>query len=159
MSLTTFFTSTRPHLSQPTKQPTTAPIRRFMTVDLQVESRPAQLELVDELYGLPVSLSAKHGDGCLIELIQSSAFERLHLVFQHGISVASVLKGELCAGSRVSRWQHSVGAMILVRKLGATMDEQLAAVSQSTALGPLNPTGPFEPLSGSNQTRPRLRRG
>ena len=129
MSLTTFYTTTRPHLALQAKQPSTAPIRRFMTVPPVAQSAELELELSDPLYGSPVTLSSKQGDGCLIDLIKSSAFERLHLVYQHGISVASVLKGELCAGSRVSRWEHSVGAMLLVRRLGAPMEEQLAAVS------------------------------
>ena len=129
MSLTTFFTSTRPNLTSQTKPISTAPIRRFMTVQPVAPPAEVEFELVDPLYGEPVLLSAKGGDGCLIALIKSSAFERLHLVYQHGISVASVLQGELCGGSRVSRWEHSVGAMLLVRKLGALMEEQLAAVS------------------------------
>lgn len=89
------------------------------------------LALPDDLYGATVTLDSSKGDACLIEIIKSDAFQRLHRVLQHGASVLSVLEDELCGGSRVTRYQHSVGAMLLVRRLGASMEEQLAAVSRT----------------------------
>lgn len=100
-------------------------------MSLQLEPEQSDITIEDPIYGQPTTLSSKTGDSCLIDIIRSEAFERLKLVFQHGISAASLFNGELCP-QRVNRWQHSVGAMLLVRKLGASKEEQLAAVSTPT---------------------------
>lgn len=58
----------------------------------------------------------------LIELINSAALHRLKGVLQHGIS------GLIGLTSPISRFDHSMGTMILVRRLGGSVEEQIAAL-------------------------------
>lgn len=58
----------------------------------------------------------------LIALMQSVAMQRLHGILQHGIS------GLIGLTAPVSRFEHSVGVMLLVRQLGAPLEEQIAAL-------------------------------
>ncbi len=58
----------------------------------------------------------------LLDLLQSQAVQRLHGVLQHGIT------GLIGITKPVSRFEHSVGAMLLVRRLGASLAEQVAAL-------------------------------
>lgn len=58
----------------------------------------------------------------LIALMESRAMQRLQQVLQHGIS------GLIGITSPTSRFEHSVGAMLLVRRLGASVEEQIAAL-------------------------------
>jgi uncharacterized protein len=58
----------------------------------------------------------------LVELISSSAVQRLKGVLQHGIS------GLISLTAPISRFDHSMGVMILVRRLGGSLEEQIAAL-------------------------------
>lgn len=58
----------------------------------------------------------------LLALMKTAALQRLHGVLQHGIS------GLIGITSPITRFEHSVGAMILVRQLGGTLAEQIAAL-------------------------------
>lgn len=71
----------------------------------------------DTVYG-----SARITEPVLIDLMESAALQRLKGVLQHGIS------GLIGITSPITRFDHSVGAMILVRRLGASVDEQIAAL-------------------------------
>ncbi|PLB39296.1 phosphoribosylaminoimidazolesuccinocarboxamide synthase [Aspergillus candidus] len=58
----------------------------------------------------------------LVELLRSPTLQRLTGVWQSGITALFNL------GPRVSRFEHSVGAFLLVRKVGASVAEQVAAL-------------------------------
>lgn len=58
----------------------------------------------------------------LIELLQSPELSRLKGVCQHGVTAL------LGFGPKVTRFEHSVGAFLLVRKVGASVEEQVAAL-------------------------------
>ncbi|HEX4592038.1 MAG TPA: HD domain-containing protein [Gemmataceae bacterium] len=58
----------------------------------------------------------------LLDLLESAAVNRLHGVLQHGITAV------LGITSPITRFQHSVGAMLLVRRVGGTLREQIAAL-------------------------------
>ncbi len=57
-------------------------------------------------------------DLVLIDLIYSQAVQRLHAVLQHGITAL------LDITRSTSRFEHSVGVMLLVRRLGASLLKQ-----------------------------------
>jgi HD superfamily phosphohydrolase len=71
----------------------------------------------DKLYG-------EHAitEPVLIELLQSPELARLKGVCQHGVTAL------LGFGPKVTRFEHSVGAFLLVRKVGASVEEQVAAL-------------------------------
>jgi HD superfamily phosphohydrolase len=72
---------------------------------------------IDRIYGR-VNIE----EGVLLDLISSAALERLHGVMQHGISgLIGVTRG-------TTRFEHSLGVMILTRNLGASLAEQIAAL-------------------------------
>ncbi len=71
----------------------------------------------DSVYG-PVEV----GEPVLIELMQSAALRRLRGVLQHGIS------GLIGVTRPTTRFEHSVGVMLLVRRLGGPLREQIAAL-------------------------------
>jgi HD superfamily phosphohydrolase len=58
----------------------------------------------------------------LLDLMQTQAMERARGVLQHGVSA---LVGVTVP---TSRFEHSVGVMLLVRRLGARLEEQIAAL-------------------------------
>ena len=58
----------------------------------------------------------------LLDLIESDAMQRLHGVSQHGVTAL------LGITPSFSRFEHSMGAMLLVRSLDATLAEQVAAL-------------------------------
>ena len=58
----------------------------------------------------------------LLDLMQTQAVHRLHGVLQHGVSA---LVGVTVP---TSRFEHSMGVMLLVRRLGASLEEQIAAL-------------------------------
>ncbi|MEW5985925.1 MAG: HD domain-containing protein [Chloroflexota bacterium] len=58
----------------------------------------------------------------LIALLESAAMQRLHGVLQHGIS------GLLGVTRPTTRFEHSMGVMLLVRRLGGSLEEQIAAL-------------------------------
>ncbi len=71
----------------------------------------------DRIYGY-----AQINEPVLSDLMQTTAVQRLQDVLQHGISA---LLGITCP---VSRFEHSMGVMLLVRRLGAPLEEQMAAL-------------------------------
>lgn len=58
----------------------------------------------------------------ILALLQSQAVQRLHGVLQHGITA---LLGHTRA---ITRFEHSCGALLLVRRLGGPVREQVAAL-------------------------------
>ncbi|MBN1936653.1 MAG: HD domain-containing protein [Anaerolineae bacterium] len=58
----------------------------------------------------------------LLDLMQSQAMRRLQGVLQHGIS------GLVGVTEPITRYEHSLGAMLLVRRLGGSLKEQVAAL-------------------------------
>lgn len=58
----------------------------------------------------------------LLDLLASQAMRRLQGVLQHGIS------GLIGLTQPITRFEHSVGAMLLVRRFGASLEEQIAAL-------------------------------
>jgi hypothetical protein len=75
------------------------------------------MHITDRIYG-PFTLT----EPVLIALINSRAVKRLKGVLQHGISSLVGITAP------VSRFEHSVGVMLLVRRLGGSLDEQIAAL-------------------------------
>lgn len=80
-------------------------------------SRPGQVVVEDQIYGRHTIV-----EPVLVELLRSPALSRLAGVNQHGIS------GHLNYTPRVTRLEHSVGAFLLVRHVGASLEEQVAAL-------------------------------
>lgn len=71
----------------------------------------------DEVYGrilLP--------DPILHELMKSAAIRRLQGVLQHGVT------GLIGITRATTRFEHSVGTMLLVRRMGGSIEEQIAAL-------------------------------
>ncbi|MBN1964641.1 MAG: HD domain-containing protein [Anaerolineae bacterium] len=75
------------------------------------------MHYVDRVYG-PVVLD----EPVLVDLVDSRAMGRLRGVLQHGISAI------VGVTAPVSRFEHSMGVMLLVRRLGADLNEQIAAL-------------------------------
>lgn len=71
----------------------------------------------DEIYGEELI-----HEPVLVELLQSSEVQRLHGICQHGVT------GFLGLTPRVTRLEHSVGAFIIVRRVGGVIEEQVAAL-------------------------------
>jgi len=71
----------------------------------------------DSIYGTTVV-----DEPVLQDLIKSKAVHRLKGISQHGITALIGITPQF------SRFDHSVGAMLLVRRLGASLDEQIAAL-------------------------------
>lgn len=72
---------------------------------------------VDKIYGrFPLT------EPVLLDLMASQALQRLKGVLQHGVSAL------IGVTSPVTRFDHSMGAMLLVRRLGAGLPEQIAAL-------------------------------
>ncbi len=71
----------------------------------------------DRIYG-PESID----EPVLIDVMHSAAMQRLQGVLQHGIS------GLIGITAPVSRYEHSLGVMLIVRRLGAPVEEQIAAL-------------------------------
>lgn len=61
---------------------------------------------------------------CILKLINHPSFERLKHVLQHGITALV----RLTEGVPVTRYEHSIGAMIAVAKAGGTEEAQIAAL-------------------------------
>lgn len=75
------------------------------------------MEYRDEVHGL-VCIT----EPVIIDLLGTSALQRLHGVLQHGVSALIGIT------SPVTRYDHSLGVMLLVRRLGAPLQEQIAAL-------------------------------
>jgi HD superfamily phosphohydrolase len=71
----------------------------------------------DVVYGSTVIEEA-----VLLALLETAALQRLNGVLQHGISALIGIT------SPITRLEHSLGAMILVRRLGGSLEEQIAAL-------------------------------
>lgn len=71
----------------------------------------------DSIYG-----TVEIQEPVLQELMGSEAMQRLKGISQHGITALIGITPPF------SRFDHSVGAMLLVRRLGASLDEQIAAL-------------------------------
>ncbi len=75
------------------------------------------MRYVDVLYG-PVDID----EPVLLDLMASDALDRLRGVTQHGVTAL------LGITPPFTRFDHSVGAMLLVRRLGASLEEQIGAL-------------------------------
>lgn len=71
----------------------------------------------DVLYG-----SIAIEEHVLLDLLTSQAMQRLRGVLQHGIT------GLIGVTPPVTRFDHSVGVLLLVRRLGGSLHEQIAAL-------------------------------
>lgn len=71
----------------------------------------------DDIYG-PVDIT----EPALLDLMQTEAMQRLRGVLQHGIT------GLIGITSPTTRFDHSVGVMLLARRMGASLEEQIAAL-------------------------------
>lgn len=86
----------------------------FQTLDIIDGNK---IVIQDKLYGEHTIT-----ERVLLDLLQSPELLRLKGVCQHGVT------GLLGLTHRVTRFEHSVGAFLLVRKVGATLEEQVAAL-------------------------------
>ncbi|MCB8979504.1 MAG: HD domain-containing protein [Ardenticatenaceae bacterium] len=75
------------------------------------------MQINDPIYG-PTEID----EPLLLDLLHSHAVQRLHGVLQHGIT------GLIGLTQPITRYDHSVGAMLLVRRLGGSLREQIAAL-------------------------------
>lgn len=75
------------------------------------------MHYLDPVYG-----SCEITEPVLLDVMESAAMQRLQGVLQHGIS------GLIGVTKPTTRFEHSVGAMLLVRRLGAAVPEQIAAL-------------------------------
>lgn len=74
------------------------------------------MNIIDELYGEFMI------EGLLKELILSSPVQRLKGVYQGGASYLVNEKWD------VTRYEHSIGVMLLIKKLGGSLEEQVAGL-------------------------------
>jgi HD superfamily phosphohydrolase len=72
---------------------------------------------IDPLYG-----EVEINEPVLLDLMASQAMQRLRGVLQHGITALIGIT------QPVTRFDHSVGVMLLVRRLSGTLEEQIAAL-------------------------------
>jgi HD superfamily phosphohydrolase len=75
------------------------------------------MQYVDTVYG-----STSFTQPMILDLMQSDAIRRLQGVLQHGITAV------LGITKPITRFEHSVGAMILVQRAGGSVCEQAAAL-------------------------------
>lgn len=75
------------------------------------------MQIQDTVYGV-VEITQP----VVLDLINTVAMQRLHGVLQHGVSAL------IGVTSTTTRFEHSMGTMLLVRRLGANLDEQIAAL-------------------------------
>jgi uncharacterized protein len=73
-------------------------------------------------YNDPIYGTAEITEPVLLDLLQTDALQRLGQIMQHGIT------GLIGLTSPVSRLDHSLGAMLLVRRMGGDLPEQIAAL-------------------------------
>ncbi|KAI1086027.1 hypothetical protein F5B19DRAFT_201394 [Rostrohypoxylon terebratum] len=89
-------------------------VGHFQTLNLSADN---QVIIQDQLYGTHIV-----SDTVLNELLRSPSLSRLIGVRQHGIS--SLLNFT----PPITRFEHSVGAFLLVRHVGGNLEEQVAAL-------------------------------
>ena len=75
------------------------------------------MEYNDPIYG-----TAAIAEPVLLDLLASAALERLKGVLQHGVTAL------LQITKPITRYEHSVGVMLLVRRCGGGLREQIAAL-------------------------------
>jgi len=75
------------------------------------------MKIKDKIYGV-----YEIKEPVLLEIIKNSSLKRLKKVSQYGIP------DKYYHYKNYSRFEHSVGAMLLLRKLGATLEEQVAGL-------------------------------
>lgn len=80
------------------------------------------MEIKDRVYGKVIIKEL-----VLIELINSKPLQRLKGINQAGAPQYAI------EGRTVTRYEHSVGVMILLKKLGASVEEQIAGVLHDVA--------------------------
>ncbi len=78
--------------------------------------------MVSILYHDPVYGLADIDEPVLLDLLQTAALRRLDGVLQHGIT------GLIGVTRATTRLEHSLGVMLLVRRLGGPLEEQIAAL-------------------------------
>lgn len=83
----------------------------------RIHLTPSTATITDDIYGAHVLTEAP-----LLGLLVSAPVRRLGRVHQHGMS------GLLGLTPAVTRLEHSVGALLLVRSVGGSIDEQAAAL-------------------------------
>ncbi|KAJ5894571.1 hypothetical protein N7495_006262 [Penicillium taxi] len=86
----------------------------FQNIDVTGEN---EIVIQDRIYGEHVIT-----EPILVQLLQCPELLRLKGISQHGISSL------LGFTPKVTRFEHSVGAFLLVRKVGASVEEQVAAL-------------------------------
>lgn len=79
----------------------------------------------DDIYG-----EIKINEPILLKLLGSPSILRLKKISQCGVP------DRYYHLKNYSRYEHSVGAMILLRKLGATLEEQVAGLLHDVSAGP-----------------------
>ena len=75
------------------------------------------MQIKDNIYGVE-----EINEPVLVELINSKPLQRLKKISQQG------LPKEYCHKPVFSRYEHSLGVMILLRRLGANLNEQIAGL-------------------------------
>ncbi len=78
--------------------------------------------MVSILHHDPVYGPARIDEPVLLDLLQTAALRRLDGVLQHGIT------GLIGVTRATTRLEHSLGVMLLVRRLGGPLEEQIAAL-------------------------------
>lgn len=91
----------------------------FQSIEPQLQG---SLLIRDELYG-----NFDISEPVLVELLQCPAVQRLGEVGQHGVT------GFLGLTSPVTRLEHSIGTLLLVRGAGASLEEQVVALLHDIA--------------------------
>ncbi|MCX5922396.1 MAG: HD domain-containing protein [Candidatus Dependentiae bacterium] len=93
---------------------------------------PLQAEVLVIDKGDELVVQTEYGDykvhePVLVEIIRSSAFERLKHIEQYGVTV---YRDAACGnkGISFSRYDHSLGVFVLLRHFGACLDEQVAGL-------------------------------
>lgn len=77
------------------------------------------IKIIDIVYG-----TVNIEDNMLFDLINSKAFKRLEQISQQGVPATFLPK----ATTTYSRYEHSIGVMVILRKLGASSEEQAAGL-------------------------------
>lgn len=74
------------------------------------------------IYNDPIYGQYEITDPVLLALLDTAVMQRLKGVLQHGIT------GLIGLTDQTTRFEHSVGAMLIVRQLGGSLEEQMAAL-------------------------------
>src|SRR5436305_9044589 len=74
------------------------------------------------IYDDPIYGRERVDEPVLLDLLESAALGRLRGVLQHGVTAL------LGITQPITRYEHSVGVMLLVRRVGGGLREQVAAL-------------------------------